>query len=42
MTKYTIEVEDKVWGEFKKTITKDKTLNQAIVELIEEKVKSGK
>lgn len=39
MVKYTIEVDDKIWEEFKKTITKDKTINQAIVEMIVEKVK---
>ncbi|MEM1689447.1 MAG: hypothetical protein QXX33_00475 [Candidatus Hadarchaeales archaeon] len=39
MVKYTIEVDDKIWKEFKKIITKDKTINQAIVELIVERVK---
>ena len=38
MTKYTITVEDGVWEEFKKTVTKDKTINDAITELIEQKV----
>ena len=39
MTKYTIEVEDQLWERFKKTVTKDKTLNRAIVELIEQRVR---
>ncbi len=38
MTKYTITVEDRLWEEFKRTITKDKTINEAIVELIKKKV----
>ncbi|MEM2618717.1 MAG: hypothetical protein QW356_04450 [Candidatus Hadarchaeales archaeon] len=38
MTKYTITVEDGLWEKFKRTVTKDKTINQAIVELIREKV----
>ena len=38
MTKYTITVEDELWKRFKRTVTKDKTLNQAIVELIKQRV----
>ena len=38
MTKYTITVEDELWKKFKRTITKDKTINQAIVELIKQRV----
>ena len=38
MTKYTITVDDEVWKKFKRTVTKDKTINQAIVELIKRKV----
>ncbi len=38
MVKYTITVDEELWKEFKKTITKDKTINDAIVELIRQKV----
>ena len=38
MTKYTITVDDEVWKKFKRTVTKDRTINQAIVELIKRKV----
>jgi len=38
MTKYTITVDNELWGKFKQVITKDKTINDAIVELIKEKV----
>jgi len=38
MVKYTITVDDELWKKFKKTITKDKTINEAIVELIKQKV----
>jgi len=40
MVKYTITVDDELWEKFKKTITKDKTINEAIVEIIRQKVKS--
>jgi len=39
MVKYTITVEDELWEKFKKTITKDKTINEVIVELIRQRVK---
>jgi hypothetical protein len=38
MVKYTIKVEDELWEKFKRTITKDKTINEAVVELIRKKV----
>ncbi len=38
MTKYTIAVEDRLGEEFKRTITKDKAINEAIVELIKKEV----
>ena len=38
MTKYMLTVEDELWKRFKQTITKDKTINQAIVELIKQRV----
>ena len=38
MTKYTITVENELWKKFKQTVTKDKTINQAIVELIKQHV----
>jgi len=38
MTKYTITVDDAVWEKFKAFVTKDKTLNDAIVELINRRV----
>jgi len=38
MTKYTITVEDELWEKFKQTITKDKTINEAIIELIRKRV----
>jgi predicted CopG family antitoxin len=42
MTKYTITVNDELWREFKKTITKDRTINEAIVELIKQKTETKK
>jgi len=38
MTKYTIKVDDELWEKFKQTITKDKTINDVIVELIKQRV----
>jgi len=38
MTKYTLAVDDELWEKFKRTVTKDKTINDAIVELIKQKV----
>jgi hypothetical protein len=38
MTRYTVNVDDDLWEKFKRTVTKDKTLNQVIVELISERV----
>jgi predicted CopG family antitoxin len=40
MTKYTITIDDELWEKFKQTVTKDKTINEAIVELIRQKVES--
>ena len=34
MTKYTIEVDDETWRKFKETVSKNETLNDAIVKLI--------
>jgi len=34
MTKYTISVEDELWEKFKQTVAKDRTINEAIVEMI--------
>lgn len=36
--KIILDIEDELWERFKKTVTKDKTLNQAIVELIKKEV----
>ncbi len=38
MTKYTIVVDKYPWKKFKQTIMKDKTINEAIVEMIKERV----
>lgn len=38
MTKYMIDVDDKLWERFKRVVTRDKTMNQAINELIKQKV----
>lgn len=35
----TIEIEDSLWEEFKKTVNKTTTLNDAVVELINNKIK---
>jgi hypothetical protein len=35
MTKYTIEVDDELWSNWKDTVPRSKTLNDRIVELIE-------
>jgi len=35
---YILNVEKELWQKFKKTIQKDKTINDAIVELIKKKV----
>ena len=34
MTKYTIEVDDETWKNFKETVSKNETLNDVIGELI--------
>jgi hypothetical protein len=39
MKKYLIRVEDELWRSFKQCVTKDKTINEAIVELIKREVK---
>lgn len=36
MTKYTIEVDDETWDRWKDTVPRSMTLNDALVELIEE------
>ena len=41
MVKYTINVPDELWEKFKKTVTKDKTINDAIVELIQKRVEES-
>jgi len=41
MTKYTISVEDELWKKFKQVVTRDKTMNQAINELIRDEVKKS-
>lgn len=41
MTKYTITVDDKLWEKFKRVVTRDKTMNQAINELIEKAVETN-
>ena len=38
MAKYTLVVDDRLWERFKRTVTKDKTLNQVLVELVAERV----
>jgi len=35
MVKYTITVEKQLWERFKRRVSKDRTLNDAIVQLIE-------
>jgi hypothetical protein len=40
-TTYTIRIDSSVWEEFKRCITKEKTMNDAIVELIVEKIRKG-
>lgn len=40
--KLTLFVKDELWNDFKKTITKDKTLNEAIVDLIQEEINKRK
>jgi len=39
--KIILDIDDELWRNFKKSITRDKTLNQAVVELIEEKLKKN-
>lgn len=36
--KIILDVDDRLWERFKKIVTKDKTLNQAIIDLIKEKI----
>lgn len=42
MTKYTIDVDDELWEEFKRVVTRDKTMNEAINELIKNEVEKSK
>ena len=39
MAKYTLVVDDELWEAFKRTVTRDKTLNQVLVEMIAERVR---
>lgn len=41
MTKYMIDVNDKLWEKFKQVVTRDKTMNQAINELIKKEVEKN-
>lgn len=41
MTKYTIAVDNELWERFKRVVTRDKTMNQAINELIKKAVESA-
>jgi Txe/YoeB family toxin of Txe-Axe toxin-antitoxin module len=41
MTKYTIDVDDELWEKFKQVVTRDKTMNEAINELIKNEVKKS-
>lgn len=38
MTQYPLEVDDDLWKEFKGLVTKNQTINDKLVELIEEAV----
>ena len=38
MTKYTVDVDGELWEKFKQTITKDKTINNVIIEMIVRRV----
>jgi hypothetical protein len=38
VTPISVKLEDTLWMEFKSTINRDKTLNQAVVELIQDHV----
>lgn len=38
MVKFLLTIDDKTWAEFKHKITHDKTLNQALVDLVEKAV----
>lgn len=40
MVKFLLTIDDKVWANFKKNATHDKTLNQAVVDLIIKAIKS--
>lgn len=42
MTKYTIDVDDELWKKFKRVVTRDKTMNQVINELIRKAVENAK
>ena len=39
MTKYTIEVDDETWRKFKETVSKNETMNDAIIKLIKGRIK---
>jgi len=39
--KFLLEVDKELWEKFKSKVTRDKTLNEAIVSLIENFVKGG-
>lgn len=38
MTEYRLEVPDQLWKEFKESLNKTETLNEAIVELLKQEV----
>jgi len=40
MAKYLLTIDDDLWKKFKQTITRDRTINDVITEMIEEKVES--
>ena len=41
MVKFLLTVDDLLWSKFKSQATHDKSLNQALVDLIEQVVKNG-
>ena len=40
-TKLNLKTTDQLWKQFKSTVAKDTTMNQAVVALIEKKVKNN-
>ena len=41
-TEYTISVDGELWEKFKGTVTRDKTINDVIVEMIDKRVREEK